>query len=335
MPGLLKDVGAVVIGRNEGARLTRCLTSTLSQRVKKVVYVDSGSTDDSLRLARELGAECIELDMSQPFTAARARNVGFERLLQQYPSIRFVQFVDGDCELVDGWLGAAARSLDESSAVAAVCGRLKERFPEASVYNKLCDMGWDGPIGEVEGCGGNAMYRAQAFRQIGGFSPELIAGEEGDLCLRLRRCAWKIRRMDADMALHDSEMMHFYQWWTRSVRTGLCYAEGAWRHGREPERYKVQETRRIWFWGVLLPAVSFGAAVPTLGASLGLLSAYPLSIARTYARERKHGRKPSDAMSYSVFVMLGKLPELQGALRFHVNRLKGRRNSLIEYRSHD
>jgi len=334
MTGLMNDVGAVVIGRNEGARLTRCLSSAISQRVESV-YVDSGSTDDSLESARALGVDCVELDMSRSFTAARARNAGFERLLQKFPSVRFVQFVDGDCELVDGWLGAAARALDENPKLAAVCGRLTERFPEASVYNKLCDMSWDGPIGDVESCGGNAMYRAEAFGQVSGFSPELIAGEEGDLGLRLRRSGWEIRRIDAAMALHDSEMFHFSQWWTRSVRTGLGYAQGAWRHGRGQERYLVRETRRIWFWGVLLPAVSVGAAVPTAGVSLGLLGAYPASVARTYARQRKRGRRRSDAMSYSVFCMLGKLPELQGALQFHIDRVRGRPSSLIEYRARD
>ena len=134
------------------------------------------------------------------------------------------------------------------------------------------------------------------------------------------------------MALHDSEMTRFSQWWTRSVRTGFVYAEGAQRYGKGPERYKLRETRRIWFWG-LLPAVAVGAAVPTMGLSLGLLGAYPVSIARSYARGRKQGYAPKEAMSYSLFTALGKLPELQGALGYQVNRVKGRRQKLIEYRA--
>jgi GT2 family glycosyltransferase len=309
------------------------LSSSDLQRVTAVVYVDSGSTDDSLSAAAGLGADCVELDMSIPFTAARARNAGFERLLQRRAGIRFVQFVDGDCELVDGWLEVGARSLDRNPQDAAVCGRLTERFPEASLYNKLCDMGWNGPIGEIEACGGNAMHRAEAFREVGGFSPGLIAGEEGDLCLRLRRADWKIRRVDAEMVLHDSNMMRFSQWWTRSVRVGFGYAEGAHRLGGGPERYKVRETRRIWFWGLALPAVALGAMVPTFGLSLGLLGAYPVSMARLYTRTRKKGYGRGDAMSQSVFTTLGKLPELQGAVQFHLKRLTGRRQGLIEYRA--
>jgi len=329
---LLDEVGIVVIGRNEGDRLVRCLSTPERSRVATTVYVDSGSTDGSLAAAAALGADCVELDMSVPFTAARARNAGFERLLQRQPGVRFVQFVDGDCELLDGWLQTAAQALDQEPRDAAVCGRLAERFPDASIYNRLCEMGWNGPPGEIDACGGNAMYRARAYEQVGGFSPELIAGEEGDLCLRLRRRGWVIRRLDAEMALHDSEMTSFSQWWTRSVRTGFVYAEGVRRHGRGPERYKVRETRRIWFWG-LLPAIAIGASVPTLGLSLGLLGSYPVSIVRTYAGSRKQGYAPRDAASYSIFTALGKFPELQGALRYHLNRARGRRQELIEYRA--
>ena len=99
----MKQVGLVAIGRNEGQRLRQCLVSA-TDKVARVVYVDSGSTDGSLELARSLGADTVELDLSIPFTAARARNEGFARLLGLAPAVEFVQFVDGDCELVDRWL---------------------------------------------------------------------------------------------------------------------------------------------------------------------------------------------------------------------------------------
>ena len=57
-------LAAVVIGRNEGDRLVRCLTS-LKGQAAPVVYVDSGSTDGSVERARDMGAEVVSLDMSQ------------------------------------------------------------------------------------------------------------------------------------------------------------------------------------------------------------------------------------------------------------------------------
>ena len=56
-------------------RLRQCLLSVGSATI---VYVDSGSTDGSIACAQSLGVEsCPELDLSIPFTAARARNAGF------------------------------------------------------------------------------------------------------------------------------------------------------------------------------------------------------------------------------------------------------------------
>ncbi|WP_445241601.1 glycosyltransferase family A protein [Microcoleus vaginatus] len=173
----MKQVGLVAIGRNEGQRLRQCLVSA-TDKVARVVYVDSGSTDGSLELARSLGADTVELDLSIPFTAARARNEGFARLLELAPDIEFVQFVDGDCEVVDGWIDRAYNELAAKPEVAAVCGRRRERYPEASIYNQLCDIEWDTPIGETKACGGDSMMRASAFQQVEGFNPALIAGEE-------------------------------------------------------------------------------------------------------------------------------------------------------------
>ncbi|MEO9123976.1 MAG: glycosyltransferase, partial [Microcoleus sp.] len=204
----MKQIGLVAIGRNEGVRLEACLQSAID-KVALVVYVDSGSTDGSLELARSLGADTVELDLSTPFTAARARNEGFARLLELAPDIEFVQFVDGDCEVVDGWLDRAQRELTACPDVAAVCGRRRERYPEATIYNQLCDIEWDTPVGETKACGGDSMMRSAAFEQVEGFNPTLIAGEEPELCVRLRQKDWKIIRLDAEMTLHDAQMTSF------------------------------------------------------------------------------------------------------------------------------
>ena len=147
-----EGIGIVVIGRNEGERLKKCLES-ISSLAAVVVYVDSGSTDNSVLMARERGASVVELDMSIPFTAARARNEGFRHLCSMGIKPEFVQFVDGDCEIMQGWLEQASLFLKDHPDVAAVCGRTRERYPQASVYNMLCDIEWDAPIGEAEACG--------------------------------------------------------------------------------------------------------------------------------------------------------------------------------------
>lgn len=320
--------GVVVIGRNEGERLRRCLASVLAPG-REVVYVDSGSNDGSPAAARALGARVHALDLSQPFTAARARNAGFTELQLHHESPAYVQFVDGDCEVAAGWLKAAAEFLDANPEVAAVCGRRRERHPERSVYNLLCDLEWNTPIGPAKACGGDVLMRTAALRQVGGYREDLIAGEEPELCVRLRAAGWKIWRLDAEMTLHDAAMTRFEQWWKRSERTGFAYAEGAHLHGAPPERHWVRERRSAWVWGGLLPlAIGVGAAV---GGPLWLLGGmiYPLQVLRLFVR----GDGPARArLARAGFLVLGKFAEAAGQARFVLHRLSGTRGRLIEYK---
>ncbi|MDX2021233.1 MAG: glycosyltransferase family A protein [Deltaproteobacteria bacterium] len=326
---MIAATGCVAIGRNEGERLERCLRS-LARDCDAVVYVDSGSRDNSVAFAQAQGARVVNLDLSRPFTAARARNEGWRALLQQHPQTQYIQFLDGDCEMVDGWLAHAKAYLDEHPEVAVVCGRRRERYPERSVYNRLCDQEWDTPVGEALACGGDALFRRNVLEQVGGYRDDLIAGEEPELCVRIRQLGHKVVRLDAEMTLHDAAMTEFAQWWKRTVRAGHAFAEGAALHGNSG--HFVRETRRACFWGAVLPAVAVTAALPTLGASLALFAGYPVTAFRSYKYLRDRGQPLAAAVPAAGFLTLGKFAEAQGALKFYAGRLFGRRSGLIEYK---
>lgn len=313
-------MGAVIIGRNEGARLVACLAS-FPDWVRPLVYVDSGSTDGSVAAARAAGAEVVALDMALPFTAARARNAGLARL-QELGAPDFVQFVDGDCRMQPGWLEAAAEFLAARPGVAVVCGRRREVRPEASIWNGLCDAEWDTPVGKAKACGGDALMRVAALTAVGGYDPALIAGEEPELCVRLRQAGWEIWRIDREMTLHDAAMTRIGQWWKRTRRGGHAFAEGAALHGAPPERHWVAETRRAVLWGAALPVVTLAGLAITPWAGL-LVLAYPLQMLRL---SRRWG------WERGVFTVLSKFPEAQGVLEYHLNRLRKRRSRLIEYK---
>jgi len=325
-------IGVVTIGRNEGERLRRCLAS-LAGAEARIVYVDSGSTDGSVPDARGAGAEVVELDLSIPFTAARARNAGFERLARLEPDAEYVQFADGDCEVASGWIRRAERELDANPRVAAVCGRRRERHPEASVYNLLCDMEWNTPIGPALACGGDALLRVSAFREVGGFNPDLIAGEEPELCVRLRQRGWTILRIDADMTFHDAAMTRFGQWWRRNVRAGHAYAEGAALHGRPPERHWVREVRSNWFWGAALPVLALGPAWPARGISLVLAGGYAILGWKVARFLRRRGFSGREARIGAFYMVLGKFPQMLGQVKYWWGRLRGKRSRLIEYKA--
>jgi GT2 family glycosyltransferase len=319
-----KAIGVVVIGRNEGERLQTCLDSIVG-KADCIVYVDSASSDGSAEVARNAGIDAIELDNSQPYTAARSRNAGYSHIRELMPALDFVQFVDGDCIVDPDWLDAAAAFMGVRTDVAAVCGRLRERFPDKTVYNLLCDMEWDLPSGETGACGGNAFMRAEIFQQSGGFREDLIAGEEPELCLRLRDSGWKIWRLRDEMVLHDADMTHFSQFWTRSVRAGYTFAEGVHRLGRDCRR----ERNRALVWGLGIPVILILGSLLSVPMALFSGSIYLLQMLRLASRE-KFGYRNN--MIYAWFEVLGRFPEMCGVIKYYFNLATGRTTDLIEYK---
>jgi glycosyltransferase involved in cell wall biosynthesis len=323
------STGVVIIGRNEGERLRRCLQS-LGTLQPHSVYVDSGSTDDSVALAREYGVAVVNLDMAEPFTAARARNVGFWKLLQLHPSLDYVFFVDGDCEVVSGWVNLAVEFLGQNSDVAVVFGYRRERYPDASVYNRICDLEWqDIPLGEANTCGGDIVARVPAIKQVDGYRPDMICGEEPEMCVRLRQQGWRIWRINTNMTIHDAAMDRFGQWWKRSMRGGFGYAQGAYIHGASPQRHWVLEYRRTWTWGLIIPCAILILSVAVSWKMLALVGLYPLQMIRLAISGR---HSTGENWRRAVFLVLGKFPEMLGQVQFLRDRFLRVQSRLIEYK---
>ncbi len=347
------NVAIVAIGRNEGDRAKTCLQTAVGfvDDPSRVVYVDSGSTDGSTDFARSLGVTVVDLDLSKPFTAARARNAG----LEQVPAdAEFVQFLDADCELVDGWLTTAVEALEADDSLAGVAGRRRERHPEATPYNKLCNMEWNTPVGQAAAVGGDAMFRRDALEAVGGYDATMIAGEEPEMCLRMRAKGWTLRRLDAEMTLHDAAMTSWKQWWNRNKRAGHAYAETLDRH--PPTGAK--EVRSNYLLGLMLPTKALAAAIVSAGmllysvnqprhvqfglwtgavflglVTLVVVAAYLYLASKIKAYRVGRGDTSDDAGLYAKLVVLGKLPQSLGQLKYRLNKLRGKRSGLIEYKS--
>ena len=345
-----ENIGVVVIGRNEGERLKRCLASVLAQHRGPVVYVDSGSSDGSVEHAQSVGVEVVDLDMTQPFTMARGRNTGLNYLVKHYPDCEFVQFFDGDCEIVRGWISAAYEFLLANPKTISVCGNRMERYPDSTLYNKLINMEWQGAEGEVRACGGDAMYRAAPLAAAKGFNESMIAGEEGELCLRLRGDGFVINRLDIPMTLHDANMHHFTEWWLRSVRCGHAYAHGFDLHRQSPEqheeRYKKRQVLSSMAYGFCFPVLLLLLVsvlltqslfqlplIFILTAMLFVLSLYIRLIETCVKSRLLLGNSQSQAWLYGAFIALGKLPEAQGVAKYYFNKMRGVTAKIIEYRA--
>ena len=329
----MKQLGIVIIGRNEGERLKNSIRSVLDSGAV-LVYVDSGSDDGSVEFAREQQVLVVELDTRIPFSAGRARNEGMALLLERYPDIEYVQFIDGDCEVAGQWLQQAYQRLQSSQQLAAVCGRRRERFPEHSIYNHLCDMEWNTPVGVADSCGGDFMARVDAFKQVDGFNPTVIAGEEPDLCYRLRAKGWRIERIDEEMTLHDANIQRFSQWWRRTLRSGHAYTHNMVLHWGDGQRFNVRKVISIALWGALLPLVFFVSLLSGLWlAVIVLVALYAVmvhKITRYLVRDR--GFAPAESRLYGVFTMLGKVPQMLGVLQFLIKSASAKDLEIIEYK---
>jgi GT2 family glycosyltransferase len=324
-------VGVVVIGRNEGEHLLRALGS-LGAQAGAAAYADSESSDDSVALvhARYPAVEVVEMRSSErPMSPSRGRNEGYAALRRRLPGLRYVQFLDGDCELDPRWLTAAARHLQEHPDVGVVAGRLRERDRERNAFHRLADMEWDQPAGEVNDMGGIMMVRAEVWDRVGGQNPDISAAEEREFCWRVIDAGFKVLRLADDMALHDIDMASFAEWWTRSVRTGHAYAQGYWVHR---DRWHLRHLLSYVTYGAALPGAAVGGAPLTLGASLGLLAAYP-RLWRKIERDRlARGDTPGDARLYAAASVVAKLAGAMGVARFFAQTLpqgRGGRRAMI------
>ena len=328
-------LSAVIIGRNEGARLERCLQSVRAIRnwtgEIEIIYVDSGSTDDSCTLARSLGARVVVLNSERP-SAALGRNAGW-----RMAAAPLILFLDGDTVLDPDFPNRAAVVLADPQ-VAVVCGRRRELHPETSVYNRVLDLDWIGVPGPCAYCGGDALVRREVLETVGGYDDCLIAGEEPDMCRRIRGLGYQVLHLDCPMTGHDLAMHHWRQYWRRAVRTGHAYAEVSSRYAGTHlplwEAESRSNVKRGTFWAL---AFTFGLIacflvrnpLPLLAvaAFLGLLAA------RT---SRKFGWKSSNRRTlflYGLHSHLQQLPILAGQISYWWGRRRGRRRRLIEYKA--
>lgn len=317
----------VVIGRNEGQRLLDCMRSLAIHR-QRTVYVDSGSTDGSPEAMRRLGVHVIDLDMNTPFTAGRARNHGYRAALARWPELEFVQFIDGDCTLDPEWLETAHHFMCSHHRTAIVFGRRRERWAERSVFNALCDREWSGSPGNVSECGGDILASVAALREVGSYAENLIAGEEPELCVRLRQRGWSIWRIDAEMTLHDADMTSLRQWWRRNTRAGYAFTEVALLHWTSPFGIWKRSLLRAIGWGGVLPLAAIaGAALDPFG--LVLLALYPIQFTRIVLQG--HWNRGASWRN-SIFDVLSKFPEFTGTMRYLLNATLRRKQSIIEYK---
>lgn len=333
--GTTQRIGVVVIGRNEALRLRDVLARSAGAGVP-IVYVDSASTDDSVRIARDSDVETIVLDDSMPMSAARARNAGAEYLSRIADPPELLQFIDGDCLLQNGWLDAAAQALQSDPDLGAVCGWRREADPRRNVFHEIVDMEWQmGEIGSVDDFAGDVMIKRAAFDAAGGYNPAVMAGEDTEFSSRLRAVGYTISRLDFVSTIHDINMSSARQWWQRSVRSGLGYGIVAEGHRRTDQLF-LADAKRVALWGFVAPVIALAALprtrVPAMlfGARLAISS---VRAAQSIPADRASWRQ---RLLWGASCTTSAIPAAVGLGQYFRLRLRSEAPTLVEYKhAHD
>ncbi len=326
-------LSVVVIGRNEGERLRRCLRSVAAMRHShfdiETIYVDSGSVDGSVALAASTGVRTISLQPERP-SAALGRNAGWREAQGE-----FILFLDGDTVLDPDFVADSLPEFAEAR-VAVVWGHRRELDTERSIYNRVLDLDWIYAPGWTPFCGGDALFRRSMLVAANGFDETLIAGEEPELCRRILALGGRILHVDRPMTGHDLAMTRWSQYWRRATRAGHAFAEVSERfRGTENpfwlDASEGNERRALALGGLVLAALAgsilLGSVWPALlgAAALGLLAA------RTAWKARWKSSSPVTLALYGIHAHLQQIPIYVGQLQYRRSRRKGQRLALIEY----
>jgi len=170
----------------------------------EIIVCDNNSTDRTAELSRAAGARVVFEPVNQ---IARARNCGAAAAAGDW-----LVFIDADSHPSAELFAEVADQIETGRCLAGGCTvRLEGHYPVGSLITRL----WNAISRAGRLLAGSFIFcDAAAFREVGGFSPELFAGEEIDLSQRLKRLArarkQRIVILHRHPLLTSARKMHLY-----------------------------------------------------------------------------------------------------------------------------
>lgn len=329
----LPHISVVIIGRNEGERLLRCIESVhvadYPQEQLELIYVDSNSSDGSPERAKAAGASVLHVHPERP-TAAIGRNAGWKAAKGEY-----ILFLDGDTLLDRNFIATALAQIEADPKTAVVWGHRREIHPQQSIYTRVLDLDWIYLAGKTEFCGGDAFMRRRALEDVNGYDETLIAGEEPEMCRRMRQLDYEILHIDAPMTLHDLAIKNFTAYWRRAYRSGHAYAEISERFKTSEDPLWKADARHNRIHGSLIFLSPLFLTIALLYPALGLAGMIAASGFILRNMQRSQWKTPSTwtRFLYALHSEFQHAPALAGQLRFFYGRWRGQQQGLIEYHS--
>ena len=279
-------VSIIIKALNEEKRVAAAVKSALAAVETvggEVVLADSCSTDRTIALASGFPIRIVQLAHADERCCGVGPQLGFQHSMGE-----FIYILDGDMEMLPGFLSEAVAFMQAHPEVAGVGGRIVEMNTSSLEYLARVERGLGHmQAGEVDRLDMGGLYRRSAVEDAGYFSDRnLHSYEEFDLAVRLRVQGWKLWRIGADAVRHHGHDAPAYELLMRRWRSGYVCGLGelvraAW--GQPHMKLVLTGVRElrlyvaVLLWWVALLSV---LAIPATGthrlAAFSLLLAAPL-----------------------------------------------------------
>ncbi len=248
-------VAIIVVNYNGQAYLQRCLAALAEQTVapQQIIVVDNASDDNSITLAKQVFPKVSYIDAGSNLGFAAANNLAARHLDND---IKWLALINPDAFAQPDWLDellttahakpdlaffsselidAADPSLLDGSGDCYHVSGLVWRRSHAEPVNKQSQLPWFAP------CAAAALYRRDAFEQVGGFDESFFCYiEDVDLGFRLRIAGYEGEHVTASKVRH--------------VGSGITARESDFSiyHGHRNLVWTyVKNMPRSWFWRYL------------------------------------------------------------------------------------
>ena len=199
-------ISFIVIGRNEGWKLTKCLESiykaiSVNNLQAEVIYVDSQSKDDSITRAKKFDKIRIFQLLEKKVNAAKARNVGAKEATGKY-----LFFLDGDMELFPEFL-THAFSTKETLVHPLVGGRLEHHYynEKWALLDKKIFLTHKNPVFKPI-AGGTFIIEKTLWDSVDGMDNRFVVSEDPELGLRLAEKGVLLKSIPHFLGIHHTQI---------------------------------------------------------------------------------------------------------------------------------
>jgi cellulose synthase/poly-beta-1,6-N-acetylglucosamine synthase-like glycosyltransferase len=260
-------VTVAVCVRNGEESITACLESILAldypAELLTVLVVDNGSTDRTPEILKQ---HPVNVVMEPTAGRGRARNAALQACKTE-----LLAFTDADCRVSPDWLSALVGEFADPEVgvaggpIVTPGGEPLARFYELRRIVSNEEFSRDHPFTPPFLATANAVFRAKALQECGGFSTDYLVAEDADVSWRIQDLGYKVRYRSQGRVYH-----HHRSSVGALFRQSIHYGHDA---VHLVSRHRSRFHKRCWIWWGLYARLLFSL----LRTPFALLSKDPLA----------------------------------------------------------